>query len=179
MDIIVYNDPKNDLYNSFIQPLGTLYFKGDKMIELASEGLDTLEYVPYYYISSQGYSPLDSLSEINNIKRFYPLKEKQRGVKFLLDSVPNYSKKVNLTDTSFDGYHYKRVKISNENIYQVFYIHQTDTILPYSLAWQFDKDYNGILNRIDTYEKDEDRFTTIKLSVSDTIPSNIYQHLNQ
>ena len=82
-----------------------------------------------------------------------------------------------MSDTAFNGYNYKRLKTVNDSSYSVFYIHQTDTLMPFSLAPQVDKDYKGVLIRIDTYDKTNNRFVSLRMTVTDTIPKSFYEIL--
>lgn len=43
------------------------------------------------------------------------------------------------------------------------YIYQTDTILPYSFYKHTENDYEGRLERIDSYNKEDDIFVTLQL----------------
>lgn len=179
VDLFVYNDPTGDIYNSFHIPISTLYFIKDEFIEELPIYADTaLNHHPFVYIKKDGYAFMSSLSDKNSPDlMFLPLKEKNTGVKFIGDTIPHYKERVAMTDTAFNGFNYKRVRIATKDAFTVFYIHQTDTILPFSLAPQFDKDYKGVLNRIDTYEIEANRFTSLRLSVSDTIPQKFYEAL--
>lgn len=178
VDLFVYNDPTGDVYNSFKIPISTLYFIENEIIEELPVYNDSINPAPFVYIKDNKYAYLPTLAHLRDQSlSFLPVKEKNVGVKFIGDTIENYAKRENMPDTSFAGYNYRRVRIVSPEAYTVFYIHRTDTILPFSLSPQFDKDYEGILNRIDTYEIKENRFTSLRMSLNDTIPQRIYTAL--
>lgn len=174
LEIFVYNQPSKNIYDAVRIPISKMYFKDDNFIEVMP---DDKKQIPFAFITGDKYARFNNLEKINDIKKFYSLAKKNFGVKFVNDSIQNYSSKKMLTDTSFNGYNYKRVAIATKKDYTVFYIHQTDTILPFSLSKQFDKDFHGILNRVDTYEIENDRFTSLRMTISDTIPSIFFNAL--
>jgi hypothetical protein len=178
LEIFVYNQPSKDIYDAVRIPISKMYFKNENFIEVLPNLQNGEKQIPYAFITGDRYARFNNLNKINDIKNFVSLAKKNFGVKFINDSIKNYSLKKMLADTVFNGYNYKRVAISTKEDYTVFYIHQTDTILPFSLSKQFDKDFKGILNRVDTYEIKKDRFTSLRMTVSDTIPNNIFNALN-
>lgn len=177
----VYNDPTGNIYDAFRIPISTLYFLKDDFIEQLPVYGDTASAgYRYLYISNGQYVPLSDLGDMDGKRlRFHPLSEKSLGVRFMDMPVPEYRKRVSMPDTAFGGYNYRRVRIATDSAFTVFYIHRTDTVLPFSLASQFDTDYNGILNRIDTYEIMRGRFTSLRMSTGDTIPIHIYNTLKK
>lgn len=174
LEVFVYNDPSGNLYDSYRLPISTLYFLNDRFIEQVPVASDTAEFPPFAYIREGMFAPLNTLNEKKEPLNFYPLSEKNFGAVFLDMPVPNYDKRTELPDTSLNGYHYKRFRVVSQEEYSVFYIHQTDTILPFSLGPQVEKDYSGILNRIDTYEIKNDRFISLRMHVSKGIPEIVY-----
>ncbi|WP_313262343.1 hypothetical protein [Sphingobacterium sp.] len=179
IQMMVYNDPSNDPYNSFLLPISTMYFKDDLFIENIQEYKDgiPLENLSYSIVKGNKFGVFSNLNDITEVKVDKDLKDKNVGVKFVNDVV-NYNTRENLSDTVLNGINYKRARIVNDSVYTVFYINQTDTILPFSLSPQFDKDYDGILDRVDTYEKNHDRFTSLRMTLNDTIPQRYYNALN-
>jgi hypothetical protein len=177
LEIYVYNQPSKNIYDAEKMNISTMYFKDDNFIEVLPNFNHDNHHIPYAFISGDKFAKFNDLNKINELSRFYNIAKKNFGVKFLNDSIKNYDIKKMLSDTSFNGYNYKRVAIATKEDYTVFYIHQTDTILPFSLSKQFDKDFNGILNRVDTYEIKKDRFTSLRMTVSDTIPSKFFKAL--
>ncbi|WP_155960815.1 hypothetical protein [Flavobacterium daejeonense] len=177
LEIFVYNQPSKNIYDAVRIPISKMYFKDNNFIEVLPD-FENRKQIPFAFITGDKYARFNNLEKINQITKFYDLAKKNFGVKFINDSIQNYTSKKILTDTSFNGYNYKRVAIATKKDYTVFYIHQTDTILPFSLSKQFDKDFHGILNRVDTYEIEKDRFTSLRMTISDTIPSNFFNALN-
>ncbi len=177
LEVFVYSDPGGNLYDSYRLPISTLYFLDDEFIEQVPVVNDTAGLPPFAYIREGMFAPLSRLAEKKESLDFYPLSKKNFGAVFVNVAVPNYDKRVELPDTSFNGYHYKRFRVVSQEEYSVFYIHQTDTILPFSLGRQVEKDYVGILNRIDTYEIKNDRFISLRMYVSKGIPEMVYSSL--
>jgi hypothetical protein len=88
---------------------------------------------------------------------------KKFGAMWINIPIFDYDKRKDITDTILYNNKsiYKRFEINTPEIYSVYYIHPTDTILPYSLNPIVDKAYKGRLERIDSYDKKKDRFATI------------------
>ena len=179
VEATVYNDPDGDLYDSFILPISTMYFYEGHCIEELPEALDsTLSSGTFgAYIYDQKFAPLSRLEDIEMVVPDSPISEKKFGALFSQPPVPNYDSREELTDTIFNGRNYKRFKIVSDSDYTVYYLNLTDSIYPYSLAKQFEKDYKGSLDRIDSYDIVNNRFTSLKMAVSDTIPSRYYSSL--
>lgn len=180
VQLLVYNNPSVDPYDVFLMPISTMYFKKNTFIETVQEYKEgmPLSEPSFALIKNNQFDVFSDLNSIAEVKPNKDLKTKNVGVKFVTDIV-DYNRRVNLTDTVLNGMKYKRARIVSDSVYTVFYIHQTDTILPFSLSPQFDKDYHGVLNRVDTYEKKHDRFTSLRMVVSDTIPERFYNALKQ
>jgi len=177
LEVFVYNDPGGNPYDSYRLMVSTLYFLDDEFIEQVPVVSDTTGIPPFAYIREGKFVPLNGLAEKKELLTFYPLSEKHFGAVFVDTPVPFYDKREELPDTSFNGYNYRRVRIVSQEDYSVFYIHQTDTVLPFSLSPRFDMDYHGILNRIDTYEIKKDRFISLRMQVSRGIPELVYSTL--
>lgn len=97
---------------------------------------------------------------------------KKTGAVWVDIPIPDYEKRKNLTDTVLYGKRkFRRFEIETSGYYSRFYIYPTDTLLPYSLNSIADKEYNGRLERIDSYDKNKDLFTTMML-----IPRNTWDY---
>lgn len=177
IEAAVYHDPEGDLYNADLLQISYLYFIGQHFLEEVPYHNDSLNIPQYAYIKDGKFSGGQSLQEVLNTADLKPLEEKAFGAMFSPPPVPDYEKRESMSDTAFNGYNYKRLKIVNDSSYSVFYIHQTDTLMPFSLAPQVDKDYKGVLNRIDTYDKTNNRFVSLRMTVTDTIPKSFYEIL--
>lgn len=173
VELMVYNQPNEDIYDSFLIDISTLYFYRNELLEvLKDEGLP-----PYTYINLLDSSFIKGKNIQEFEKNALQLKEKKYGAVFETPEIPGYSDKEILSDTSFNGYNYKRFRIVTDSTYNVYYLHQTDTIYPFSIARNIEEDFGGILNRIDSYDKINDKFISLKMSVTDTIPKTIYAYL--
>lgn len=177
LEAVIYNDPTGDLYDSELFEISDLYFVGSHFLEKVPYHNDSLNIPNFAYVSNGKFKIGNSLEELKNNSSFQEISEKKFGALFQTPAVPNYDIRVPMSDTAFNGYNYKRLKIANDSAYTVFYIHQTDILLPFSLAPQFDKEYKGVLNRIDTYDKINDRFVSLRMTVTDTIPKTMYDLL--
>lgn len=180
VQLLIYNNPSVDPYDAFLMPISTMYFKEKTFIETLQHYKDgiPLPDQSFALIKDSLYSVFSDLNSVTEVKPNKSVKSKDIGVKFNTDII-DYNRRENLNDTILNGLKYKRARIVSDSVYTVFYIQQTDTILPFSLSPQFDKDYHGVLNRVDTYEKKHDRFTSLRMTVSDTIPRRFYNALNQ
>lgn len=88
---------------------------------------------------------------------------KKEGAVFSKDWILNYRNRRNLSDTVLFNKKYKRFEINSPWNYTRFYIYPTDTILPYSFYKHAEIDYQGRLERIDSYNKKNDIFVTLQL----------------
>lgn len=163
LDLVVYDDPGGNLYDSFKLPISTLYFEGDVFLEQVPKLKTDLELPAYALIQEQSYIPVQRLSDLHDEVKLYPLGQKNFGAAFVFPEVPNYTDHRQLNDTIFDGQYLQRFEIVTVEEYSIFYLHPTDTVLPYSLCRQFEKDYSGIITRIDTYQRQQDRFLSLRL----------------
>jgi len=178
--LIVYSDPENDPYDMFVLPVSTIYFARNCFLEAIPElggGSDADR--TFVLVKDGKYAAFRSLGSVADLRPSIPLGKKDLGVRFANDSVPGYEKREDLTDTVMNGRDYRRARIVTDSAYAVFYVHRTDTVLPYSLSSQFDRDYRGTLDRVDTYEKYRNRFTSLRMTVSDTLPQRFYNALKQ
>ncbi|MCT2410003.1 hypothetical protein NZD88_20805 [Chryseobacterium antibioticum] len=90
--------------------------------------------------------------------------KKQFGSKWVNFPIFGYDKRVKMSDTILYGNkEFSRFKTVQGKVLTIFYIKKTDTILPYSLNKIADQDYKGRLERIDSYDKEKDIFTTLVL----------------
>lgn len=146
------------------------YFEND-IIELVPNATipDIIDSV--YYISDSVYyevgTLMDSKSLIFRRKQLEKSKDvgdKKYGAIWIDKPIFNYELRKNINDTVLYGRkEFKRFQILTKDNYSIFYINKTDTILPYSLNQLADNDYGGRLERIDSYDKKRDLFTTIIL----------------
>ncbi|MYY46416.1 hypothetical protein [Elizabethkingia anophelis] len=122
-----------------------------------------------YYIRDSLYYPFDLMesnlifSDFSKKRQPFLVWEKKQGAVFSKEWIPNYRNRRNLSDTILFQKKYRRFEINSPWTYTRFYIYPTDTILPYSLYKHAEKDYNGRLERIDSYNKKDDIFVTLQL----------------
>lgn len=180
IEAAVYHDPGGDLYDSELVQISDLYFVNTRFLEYTPYYNDSLQIPRFTLIDvNKGKSVVaNSLNELSKSNSSQDLSQKKYGAIFHPPPVPNYDARETISDTSFGGFQYKRLRIVNDSSYSVFYLHKTDTILPFSLAPQIDKEYGGLLNRIDMYDKINDRFVSLRMIITDSIPANIFNILN-
>lgn len=90
--------------------------------------------------------------------------QKNFGSKWVDFPVFGYENRIKMNDTILYGNkEFSRFKTIQDKVLTIFYIKKTDTILPYSLNKIADTDYKGRLERIDSYDKEKDIFTTLVL----------------
>src|SRR5699024_6866478 len=124
------------------------------------------------------YTNAYTLKSLMESQEYSALKKKNYAAVFYPEIIPNYKNKEMLTDTAFDGFSYKRVKIVTDSSYNIYYLHQTDTIYPFSLHREMEKEIGGVINRIDSYDLKNDKFISLKMNLNYTIPESVYGFLN-
>lgn len=166
----VYFNASKNLNNIQSFHLSSLNYSGDSIIERIPD-VDAPE------ITQQIYFIKDSLCYIienenpgkmilsDIIKKQKPIsvENKKGGTLFSQEKIPNYRNRKNLSDTILFKKKYKRFEINSPWMYTRFYIYPTDTIFPYSIYRHAESDYNGRLERIDSYNKKNDIFVTLQL----------------
>ncbi|MDO5664468.1 MAG: hypothetical protein Q4G63_04315 [Bacteroidia bacterium] len=176
--INVYNNASVNVYDSYQLELSDMCFRNDLIIEHIPENEFSVS-KPFSVIYDGQFMVSDSLNGLTVNTSMKALAEKNTGAIFVYDTIHNYAHRVNMEDTVINTQFVKRFYISNEQDFSVFYIDTTLQNLPYSFNFLVDKDYNGSLVRVDTYQSDIDKFTTLKLQYTDTIPQNMYDALNR
>lgn len=174
----VYNNASVNVYDSYQLELSDMYFRNDLIIEYIPDD----EFTPsktYNLIYKDSFTNANSLDELRFNVEKKSLSYKKSGAIFVYDSIMGYNKRKPMTDTLLHNQYLKRFFIQTPYDFSVFYIDTTLRNLPYSFNFLVDKDYNGSLVRVDTYQSDIDKFTTLKLQYSDTIPQNMYDALNR
>lgn len=167
---IYYNASKGlDDYQQII--ISRMNYHDDDLIELVPniripELNDSIYYIRdsvYYNIGTM----MDSKSLVFKEKlseKPKQLSDKKYGAVWVNIPIYDYEKRKNISDTILYGKkNFKRFQIATKESYSIFYITKNDTILPYSLNRIADKNYSGRLERIDSYDKKRDLFTTVIL----------------
>ncbi|MBW8323698.1 MAG: hypothetical protein K0M50_02935 [Prolixibacteraceae bacterium] len=172
LEVIVYHDPGGDLNNSNKLPVSTIYFLDNEIFEKVPI-LDSLSIPLIYYIKDKNFYQTNT--ENYELSKPLPLSQKKTGAMFIEKQVPEFETRVNMNDTTMNGVFFKRAKIVTPSEYSVFYIHPCDSIIPYSLSKEFDKEYKGILKRIDTYDRVNDRFISLRLNYTNGLPQNVFE----
>jgi len=173
--LVVYHDPLNDMHNVDVVTISTLFFKSGHIIEQLEDADGQL----FAHIYGDRFCTAATIEELLETPRERPLADKKNGISFASHSIEGYERRERLTDTSFNGYDYRRIAIAGDSVYTLFYVHRTDTVLPLSLGRQPEREYGGILNRVDVFDKRTNTFSSLRMAVSDTIPNRIYQALNK
>lgn len=178
IDIIsnVYFDASKGLSKMQSFHLSRMNYSGELMIELVPD----LEFpeitTASYFIRDSVFYDLNNntstvLSELHKKKKPTSVYAKTIGAVFTKDPLLNYRNRRKLSDTVLFKKNYKRFEINSPWNYTRYYIYPTDTILPYSLYKEAEKDYQGRIERIDSYDKKKDIFVTLQL-----IPRKNWDH---
>ena len=148
--------------------ISRLNYQNDSIIELVPD----LEFpeitTASYFIRDSVFYDLNNntstvLSELQKKKKPTSVYTKTIGAVFTKDPLLNYRNRRKLSDTILFKKKYKRFEINSPWNYTRYYIYPTDTILPYSLYKEAEKDYQGRIERIDSYDKKKDIFVTLQL----------------
>ena len=170
IDIIsnVYFDASKGLNKMQNFHISRLNYQNDSIIELVPD----LEFpemtTATYFIKDSVFYDLNNntstvLSELQKKKKPTSVYTKTIGAVFTKDPLLNYRNRRKLSDTILFKKKYKRFEINSPWNYTRYYIYPTDTILPYSLYKEAEKDYQGRIERIDSYDKKKDIFVTLQL----------------
>jgi len=179
LNLVVYNDPGGNLYDSFQLPISALWFVGDRFLEQTPRLTSEISVPSYALIKDSVFAPMDNWRNSREDLRFFPLSKKGFGANFLNLKVAGFETRKQLADTVLLGIFLHRFQIITSEEYSVFYLHPTDTLIPYSLSRQFDQEYGGIVVRIDTYERKRDRFLSLRMHYREGIPARYRQRLKR
>lgn len=174
IDATIYEDADLGISNVIEVELTKVYYKNNLMLEECKTDAQTTNYSLLSNKKYSGYfNSLDSLTFASKL----PIEDKKNGLVYFADSLPNYKEKIVMNDTILDEVKFKRFAINTDAEYSVFYVAKKIN-LPYSFNEIVERDYEGTILRIDSYNRVNDRFTTLKLVPSDTIPKKFYNKLN-
>lgn len=131
-----------------------------------------------YYIKDSVFYNAGLFEDVNSLifrqHEFYDtprsIYNKKTGAIWVKIPIYDYDKREDMTDTILYGKReFKRFHIDTKENYSIYYFAKTDTILPYSFNRMAEKDYKGRLERIDSYDKKRDLFSTIVLIPKKTV----------
>ena len=166
----VYFDVSKNLNNIQSFHLSSLNYSRDSIIERIPDADAPKITQQIYFIKDSLCYTIENenpgkiiLSDVIKKQKPLSVEEKKRGTLFSQEKIPNYRNRKNLSDTVLFKKKYKRFEINSPWMYTRFYIYPTDTILPYSIYKHVEKDYQGRLERIDSYNKKTDIFVTLQL----------------
>lgn len=172
IDIIsnVYFDASKGLDKLQNFHISRMNYSRDDIIELVPshtfpEIINDIYYIKdslYYSLGTENGSNI-ILSEISMKRNPLFIKKKKAGALFSKDWIPNYLHRKNISDTVLFKKKYKRFEVISAKSFARYYIYPTDTILPYSIYQHAENDYGGRLERIDSYNKEQDIFITMQL----------------
>jgi hypothetical protein len=120
-----------------------------------------------YFINDSVYYDLKNNENalFSEVKKQKPLSvyAKADGAIFTKEKIPNYRNRRKLSDTVLFKKKYKRFEINSPWTYTRYYVYPCDTLLPYSIYKEADRDYKGRIERIDSYNKKTDIFVSLQL----------------
>ena len=156
-----------DNYRQFY--ISKMDYRNDTILEFTPNiEIPTLMERMVFIHNNQFYSPVDYIEgksmPFMKITAGKPesVFKKNFGSKWVNFPVFDYDKRIKMNDTLLYGNkEFSRFKTIQGKVLTIFYIKKTDTILPYSLNQIADNDYSGRLERIDSYDKEKDIFTTL------------------
>lgn len=174
IDVItnVYFNASKGLEDTKQFHVSKINYLGDDIVELVPniefpEIIDSVYYIKentFYRVGTPEESKSLIFREFEMTAKKEDLLKKNYGAVWLNIPIFDYEKRTDIADTTlYNNKHYKRFQINTKENYTVFYVHLTDTILPYSLNRQAEKDYKGRIERIDSYDKTKDLFATMWL----------------
>ncbi len=117
----------------------------------------------YYHLGEVKYTKSLILGNIVKKENENSVYKKQSGAVFYKGNIPQYAERKELNDTILFNKTFKRFEINTTTHFSRYYIHPTDTILPYSFNDKIENDYQGRLERIDSYDKVNDVFISVQL----------------
>ncbi|MEN2436273.1 hypothetical protein AAH994_12735 [Weeksellaceae bacterium A-14] len=165
----VYFDASKGLEQMQSFHLSKLNYSGNQIIEFVPDHSFPEINTQTYLIQDSLYYPIENdngsiiLSEVAKIQNPQLVWNKKEGAIFSKEQILNYRNRRKLSDTVLFNKKYKRFEINSPWNYTRFYIYPTDTILPYSIYRDAEKDYGGRLERIDSYNKKTDIFVSLQL----------------
>lgn len=192
IDIIsnIYFEASKTLENSEHFHISKMNYNNGQMLELVpnfefSQLTDSVYFIKndlFYRAGSAEEAKSFIFKETEFLKNGQDVSKKDYGAIWVDKEVPDYDKRTVIEDTIlYKNRTFKRFSIKSKNSYSVFYIYPTDTVLPYSLNKIIDNDYKGRLERIDTYDKEKDLFSTICLiprKLFDNEATQIFEYNN-
>lgn len=172
IDIIsnVYFNASKGLNNMKTFHISRLNYSNDTIVELVPD-LDfpattnnayLIRDSIYYNLNTENLSKI-VFANVQKTQKPSLIFDKKDGAIFSNDLIPNYKNRKNLTDTILFNKKYKRFEVNSPWTYTRFYIYKTDTILPYSLYKDAEREFEGRMERIDSYNKKKDIFVTLQL----------------
>lgn len=160
-------------------------YYNDNLIEYVPNALDPQMIDQVFYIKDSLFYNAGSYQDSKTLsfreKQFYNkpfnLSKKSKGAVWVNVQIFDYEKRKNLTDTLlYSGRRaFKRFEINSPDNYSIYYLAKTDTLLPYSFNRIAEQAYKGRLERIDSYDKKKDLFSTILLIHSPVISKDALQ----
>ncbi len=151
--------------------VSTLNYSHDTILELIpnqeigqiTEEAYFIQDTTFLTINNPEYVNRISIEELKSGQNPKSIFQKQTGSVFTHEHLPNYAYRHDISDTILFGKTYKRFEIKSPENYARYYVHPTDTILPYTIYGEVYKQYKGRIERIDSYNKESDIFITLQL----------------
>ena len=172
IDIVsnVYFNASKSLDNVKSFHVSRLNYSNDTIVEIVpdlnfpeiNQSVFLIKDTLYYNLGKES-SNQTLISEILKNQKPKSVFNKKIGAIFSKDEIPNYRNRRKLSDTLLFKKKYRRFEINSPWNYTRFYVFPTDTILPYSIYKNAEKDFCGRIERIDLYNKKTDVFVTLQL----------------
>ena len=167
----VYVNASKDLKNVRTFHVSKLNYQGDLLFEIIPDldfpEVDRTSFLikdsTYYELGLPENAQKLIISEIPKHYTTQNVYEKNQGTIFSRENIPGYENRKNISDTVLFDKNYQRFEIETPEAFTRYYIYKADTILPYSISRRVEKDYQGRIERIDSYQKTQDVFVTVQL----------------
>ena len=172
IDVIsnIYVDASKNLDNTQSFLISRLNYSNDTIIELVPDPNNSVITKEINFIKDTVFYSLGEPAQTKTISEVVTAQKprsvysmKDIGAVFTKDKIPNYEHRRTLKDTILFKKKYKRFEINSPKNFTRYYVYETDTIFPYSLYRHAEIDYKGRIERIDTYNKEQDIFVTLQL----------------
>jgi hypothetical protein len=176
IDIVsnVYFNASKGLNDMKTVVVSKLNYKGDTIVELVPN-IDVSDFIDHIYIikDSLAFSINEESTQqimFSNLPNMpsIPVNKKEQGAIFRLNYIPHFNERYDINDTILFKKEYKRFSVTDNENLTMYYVHPTDTILPYAIYPYAGDIYGGRVERVDMYNRKKDIFISVQLLMRNT-----------
>lgn len=176
IDIVsnVYFNASKGLNDMKTVVVSKLNYKGDTIVELVPN-IDIPEFTDYIYLIKD--SLAFNITDKNTQQFMFadlpktpsiPILKKEQGAMFNLKMIPKFHLRKDINDTILFKKSYKRFSVNDGENLTMYYVHPTDTLLPYAIYPYEGNRYGGRVERVDMYNIKKDIFISVQLLTRNT-----------